>query len=107
MKLNIKLLILLGIFVIAFILRFYKLGDVPNGLYQDETSIGYNAYSIMTTGKDEYGKIFPLYFKSFGDYKLPIYIYSAIIPIKLFGLNAFAVRFPSAFAITSGFPATM
>ncbi|MDP3988164.1 MAG: hypothetical protein Q8P80_03410 [Candidatus Levybacteria bacterium] len=88
---------LLGfIFFIAFFLRFYKLGEVPFGFYQDESAIGYNAYSIIQTGKDEYGKSFPLYFKSFGDWKLPVYIYSSIIPIKIFGLNEFAVRFPSA-----------
>ncbi|RJQ25321.1 phospholipid carrier-dependent glycosyltransferase [Candidatus Parcubacteria bacterium] len=92
-----RLLILIFIFLIAFILRFYKLGEVPFGFYQDESAIGYNAYSIIETGKDEYGENLPLYFKSFGDYKLPVYIYLDTIPIKLFGLNEFAVRFPSAF----------
>lgn len=90
--------LILGIVVLlSVILRFYKLGSIPEGLYQDETSIGYNAYSILTTGKDEYGKKFPLYFKSFGDQKLPIYIYMTTLSEKAFGLNAFAVRFPSAF----------
>ena len=83
--------------LLAFVLRFYALGKVPSGLYQDETAIGYNAYSIIKTGRDEYGKYLPLYFKSFGDYKLPVYIYSTIPSIFVFGLTPFAVRFPSAF----------
>lgn len=85
------------IFFLAFLLRFYKLGEIPNGLYQDESAIGYNAYSLLQTGKDEYAKPLPLYFKSFGDYKLPLYIYSTVFSVRLFGLNSFAVRFPSAF----------
>lgn len=88
--------ILVFTLVFAFLLRFYSLGDVPSGLYQDETSIGYSAYSIAKTGKDEYSKTFPLYFKSFGDWKLPIYIYATVPAIKMFGLTAFAVRLPSA-----------
>lgn len=88
---------LLAIIVLAFFLRFYKLDQIPKGLYQDETAIGYNAYSILQTGKDEYGKVFPLYFKSFGDYKLPLYIYLDVIPVKIFGLNEFSARLPSAF----------
>lgn len=83
--------------LLAFALRFYALGKIPSGLYQDETAIGYNAYSILKTGADEYGKHFPLYFKSFGDYKLPVYIYTTVPSILLFGLTSFAVRFPSAF----------
>lgn len=91
-------LLLLGfIFILALFLRFYHLQSVPDGLYQDETAIGYNAYSILTTGKDEYGKSFPLYFKSFGDRKLPVYIYLTAASESVFGVNAFAVRFPSAF----------
>src|SRR5579872_2965887 len=97
MKRYLPLLLFLGIIILAFFLRFYKLGEVPNGLYRDETAIGYNAYSILQTGKDEYGKFMPLYFKSFGDWKLPVYIYSTVASIRLFGLTAFAVRFPSAF----------
>ena len=65
--------------VIAGFLRIYKIATVPPGLNQDETAIGYNAYSILVTGRDEWGEKYPLYFKSFGDYKLPIYIY--YIPI--------------------------
>ena len=86
----------IAILVLAGFLRMYRLGDIPNGLYQDETAIGYNAYSILQTGKDEYGKTFPLYFQSFGDWKLPVYIYVTVPSVALFGLTAFAVRLPSA-----------
>lgn len=93
---KLRILLLLIIFI-AFFLRFYKLSEIPNGLYQDETAIGYNAYSILETGKDEHGKTYPVYFKSFGDYKLPVYFYLTSFSVDVFGLNAFAVRFPSAF----------
>lgn len=93
---NYHLLSLAFIFLLALLLRFYQLSDIPNGLYPDETAIGYNAYSILLTGKDEYGEYMPLYFRSFDDYKLPLYIYSTALSIKLFGVNAFAVRLPSA-----------
>lgn len=94
---KIHIFILFLILSIGFLMRFYKLGAIPSGFYQDESAIGYNAYSIIETGKDEHGQAFPLYFKSFGDYKLPIYIYSTALSIQAFGLNEFAVRFPSAF----------
>lgn len=93
---NQKLLIL-TLFLLAFFLRFYKLSSYPVGLYQDETAIGYNAYSILKTGKDEHNIRYPLYFKSFGDYKMPVYIYLTALAIKFFGVNAFSVRFFSAF----------
>jgi len=84
------------IFILAFILRFWQLGTNPPSLDWDEAALGYNAYSILQTGKDEYGAFLPLSFRSFGDYKPPLYTYLAIIPIKLFGLNEFSVRFISA-----------
>ncbi len=97
MKRHLYLLTVLLVFILTFFLRFYKLDVLPNGLNQDETALGYNAYSILLTGKDEYGHHLPLYFKSFGDYKLPVYVYLTAGAIKVFGLNEFAVRFWSAF----------
>jgi len=89
-------LLIILIFCLGFFLRFHQLSNIPNGLYPDETAIGYNAYSILLTGKDEYGVHLPLYFRSFDDYKLPVYIYTTVLAIKAFGTNAFAVRFTSA-----------
>ena len=97
MNLKQKFLFLTILFLSAF-LRLYKINEVPPGVNRDEASIGYTAYSLMQTGKDEYGKPFPLSFQSFGDWKLPLYIYITIPFVKLFGLNELAVRLPSALA---------
>lgn len=90
-------------FILALVLRFYKLESIPLGLDVDEAAIGYNAYSILLTGKDEYGQDYPLLFRSFGDYKMPVYIYFSSPFVAFFGLNIFSVRFLSAFAGTAMF----
>lgn len=87
---------LTAIILIAILLRFYKLGTNPPGLYWDEAVFGYDAYSILKTAHDHHGQFLPLFFESFGDWKLPVYHYLLVPSIAIFGLNEFAVRFPSA-----------
>lgn len=82
------------IFIAAFAIRFFNANQYPPLLW-DEASIGYNAYSILQTGKDEYGQILPIIFKSFGDYKPGVYIYLVIPFVKALGLTTLAVRLPS------------
>ena len=94
---NTTYLLLFGIVVFAAAIRFYQISSLPVSLYWDEVSTGYNAYSIATTGKDEFGISMPLLFKAFNDYKMPVNIYLSALPIKLFGLNELSVRFTSAF----------
>lgn len=91
-----KKIIILLVLGLAFLLRFYRLGSIPVSLYWDEVAIGYNSYSILSTGADEYGNKLPVLFRSFDDYKLPGYIYLTVPFIKVFGLNEFAVRALSA-----------
>lgn len=85
-------IILTLIIILAFVLRLYKVTSIPPSLNWDETSIGYNAYSILKTGRDEWGETLPVHFKSFGEYKLPAQIYASIPAIAVFGLNEFGVR---------------
>lgn len=80
------------IVVLAFFLRIYRIDKVPPSLNWDEVSIGYNAYSIMQTGRDEWGEWMPLHFKSYGEYKLPVQVYASIPGIWFFGLNELGVR---------------
>lgn len=104
MKLSIVIFSLSVIIFLGFIARFYELGKAPAGLYLDEAGQGYNAYSILKIGKDEYGKYFPVVFRSFTDYKTPIYIYLITPLIPIFGLNAFTVRLPSFIMSLFTFP---
>ncbi len=103
-------LLLAAILILGFLLRFYQpcyLGEfnlfcateqegrvlhVPPSLNWDEVAIGYNAYSIFKTGRDEWGNSFPVHFKSYGEYKLPVQIYASIPAIAIFGLNEFSIR---------------
>jgi 4-amino-4-deoxy-L-arabinose transferase-like glycosyltransferase len=90
--------LLISILLLASFLRLWQLGSIPPHLTPDEASLGYNAYSILKTGKDEYGVTLPLVFKSFGDFKPGLYIYATTPFVAIMGLNEFSTRFASALA---------
>lgn len=83
--------------MLAAFLRFYTLSYVPPSPSLDEVSIGYNAYSILKTGADEYGTKFPLLLRAYDDWRPGLYVYFVIPFIAVFGLTVTAVRLPSVF----------
>ncbi len=92
---NLYVVSLIIILFLGFFLRVNKLGNVPVGFHRDEAYLGYNAYSILKTGKDITGHSLPLNLESFL-YSPAGYSYASIPFIALFDLNEFSVRFPSA-----------
>lgn len=88
--------ILVVILALATTLRLFNLSTNPPGLNWDEVSMGYSAYSLLQTGADEWGVKYPLLFRSYGEWKSPVYIYLLVPFIKIFGLNAWGVRLPAA-----------
>ncbi len=84
------------IFLLSLLLRVGGLASFPAGFTPDEASQGYSAYSLLKTGRDEWGVKLPLNPRSFGDFKPPLYTYLTIPSIAFLGLNEFAVRLPNA-----------
>ena len=77
-------------------LHFWKLGRVPAGLFSDECCNAYNAFCISETGADEWGTRYPVFFRGFGEYHDPVMVYSLVPLIKVFGMEEWVTRFPSA-----------
>lgn len=86
----------LGIIALAVFARLIYLGKTPISLEWDEVAIGYDAYSILKTGKDQFGQFLPLTFRSLDDYKPPLYLYATVPSVAIFGLNEFGTRLPAA-----------
>ena len=84
------------IFTTAVIFRFWQLTTYPVSLTMDEVAIGYGSYSLLMTGRDDWGQALPIAFRSVGDYKPPVNFYLNVPPIAFLGLNEFSVRFPVA-----------
>jgi len=99
---KLSVFLLLAILVLAGVLYFYKLNAIPAGLYVDEAVAGYNAYSLLKTGKDEYGKAFPLALRFFGSYTPPLFVYLLIPFIWLFGLKVWVIRSVSGLSMLGG-----
>jgi len=76
--------------------RLVALDTVPNGLYADEAAFGYNAWAVATTGVDEHGQSWPLFFQSFDDWKSPAYIYALAPLTRILGLTPAVERLPAA-----------
>ncbi len=92
---NYKLVLLLIIFL-ASLLRLIGLGEFPSGFFRDEAALGYNAYSIWQTGRDEYGVFLPLVFRSFEVFFLPVYVYVSSLFVGVLGLTEFSTRLLSS-----------
>ncbi len=76
----------------------------PRGFFIDESSIAYNAQTIAQRGRDESGIAWPLYFRAFGEYKNPVYIYLLAALYRITGPSIFGARLLSVVAglITAG-----
>lgn len=93
-----KKLIFLAILLLSIFLRVWKLDSFPISLFGDEVDLGYQAYSILKTGKDYLGNPWPVSFKSFAEYRLPLNIYIDVPFVAVFGLNEMGVRLPNVIA---------
>jgi len=94
-KKNIESIILIIIIIFAGLLYFFKLNNVPSGVYVDEAVAAYDSFSLINTGADHFGQKFPISFRFFGAYTPGLFVYLNTIPIKIFGLNNFSIRFIS------------
>lgn len=95
-----------GLYVVAVIfvlflgafLRFWNLPGLPDGLQQDEASIGYEAYCLLHYGIDRNGYPYPVYPVTWGSGGgSPLMIYLNVLTTALFGSNVWAIRIVPAF----------
>ncbi|MCS7092103.1 MAG: glycosyltransferase family 39 protein [Patescibacteria group bacterium] len=84
------------ILFIASFLRLWKLDEVPVSMFGDELDVGYHAYSILKTGKDYSGNFMPLHFQSLAEWRTPLYLYTSVPTVAIFGISPYGVRLPAA-----------
>jgi 4-amino-4-deoxy-L-arabinose transferase-like glycosyltransferase len=85
-----------GVLLIGLVIYFRQLTTNPPGFFIDESSVAYNAFTISETGRDEYGAAWPLYFRAFGDYKNPVYVYLLALIFRFTGPSILVARVLSA-----------
>ena len=88
---------LLVIVILASVIRLWDIGRLPNGLHWDEQDTGYQAYSLLRTGRDYFGNPLPVFPHSFAEFRTPVFIYSTVPFVTALGLTSTAVRLPAAF----------
>ena len=79
---------LLALIVVGGALRFYQVGAVPPGLYQDEAYNGLDALNILAGSH-------PIYFPA-NNGREPFYMYATAAGMAAFGRTPLAIRFPAA-----------
>jgi 4-amino-4-deoxy-L-arabinose transferase-like glycosyltransferase len=85
-----------AVLVVAALLRLPLLGQVPNGLFLDEASRGYDAYALLLTGADQYSVRWPLFAEGLDDFTPVLYTLLVVPSVAALGLSEVAVRLPAA-----------
>jgi 4-amino-4-deoxy-L-arabinose transferase-like glycosyltransferase len=71
----------------------------PPGFHRDEAALSLNAYTLSTRLRDEDGARLPLFFRSFDDYKSPLYPYLLAGVFRLTGPDQQVARTFSALLV--------
>lgn len=90
-----KYIALIIILVFAAFLYLYKINSVPPGLNNDQVSQAYNAFSILKSGEDRYGLVYPIMFRSFGSFILPVFTYILAFGYLILGVSSVGVNIVS------------
>ncbi len=93
---RIYILSLGSILCLSFLIRVWDIGMAPSAPYWDEMDAGYQAYSILKTGRDYFGNWPGFVVQSFADFRAPLLIYATVPSVGILGLNIFSVRLPAA-----------
>lgn len=88
--------LLILILLLATFFRFWKISQNPISLFGDELDLGYQAYSVLKTGEDYYGNFLPIHFHSLAEWRTPLYLYSAVPTVAIWGITPLGVRVPAA-----------
>lgn len=89
-------LIVLLLILFGTAIRILGISILPEGLNQDEASIGYEAFSLLHDGIDRNGVKYPVHLISWGNGQNALYAYLTMPVVKIFGLNPFSVRLLNA-----------
>lgn len=88
----------LALIVFSAFIQFAALRTNPPGFFLDESSIAYNAHTLSISGRDEHGESWPLFFRAFGEFKNPVYIYLLAAVFRVTGPSTLSARAMSATA---------
>lgn len=96
MSRKIVYLALLVFFIFGTVIRLYRLAEIPGGYNQDEIVFVYDMNSLMKTGHDHHGALWPIRFQNFNDW-LPHVALTQFIPIYyIFGADPLVTRYTMA-----------
>jgi hypothetical protein len=87
-------LILSLLLVLSSLIRGFSVSTLPPELFGDEIDVGYQAFSLLKTGRDLYGQPFPLLLHSLAEWRTPLLIYYTVPAVFAFGNNEWGVRAP-------------
>jgi 4-amino-4-deoxy-L-arabinose transferase-like glycosyltransferase len=85
------------IVVWAAAVRLYRCESALTGLHVDEAANVWNAWCLLKTGQDEWGKRWPVFYtRAIDDYRSPLFLY-ALLPFQAVGgMNVCTSRLPAA-----------
>lgn len=87
---------LILIILFSLFIRICCISSLPPPLFYDEADAGYQAMVFNQNQSDYYGNKFPVHFRSFGDYRTSLHIYSIALIQKITNNLELSVRLPSA-----------
>lgn len=93
--------ILLVLFILVIISRFYEFGKLPLAIGIDEAAAAYDSYCLANYGIDRALNSFPIYLVNFGGGQSVLYTYLNVLLIKLTGMdNILISRLPALIFFT-------